>query len=673
MASLPSGVAGLDSGGWLALWVNSKDDAPDLSVTQGRTQGAITDYFRGMVQDDTSWQSASLTFFTNILHGFQDLGNFLTLITNAVTGAPGGLSDLTSFLNDRWNDLADAFEKAIDSIAGLKWLRDTLTGITNAVDSDVLTWVSDLLTAASNLDAAKVIGLLASAVIPGLDASKIISGQFATSMITGLQSWFDGIAGKAGAVVSDVVARLQHLATNGLFDATKLFGTLLASFIPGLDASKVTTGSFAQTMVNGLISDLGSILTGVKTGADGTGTGTSGTIADQIGQARDSLLGLLGLSQDALKSAIAAQTTLQEQEGEQNTGGGSSYSFVFSGVDGAALNSTDWTTGPTAGDVTIRGDSGYAGVKNGNGDGHYFASPNYQYATDGQSASFVLGDTQNGNYYSGVYIRCDSARATGAYCLAKAGEIRIGKFVRSGTSWTFQTPLTLQTSLSSVKQGARIEFRCSGNNYYVRVNGQQMLLATDASNTISIGTDYRYSMLTVQRATPFFTYDSYRIASFAMSDYASSGGGISLTNSWLVSRSSTTFVSITATYRDKFPSGFFTFSDYANGATVSDLGTGRITVAESGLYKVSTTFSGSASGYVVPHSVIYRNGNPVTGPIAPGVDYEILLAAGDTVQPGFFAVDYDVRSNGSTGSEVIKNRQIDGLAGYATFSGRRIV
>lgn len=295
----------------------------------------------------------------------------------------------------------------------------------------------------------------------------------------------------------------------------------------GISVADVT-GNFGMNRVADLVDNLGDMLTGVKTGADGTATGTTGTIGEQIDQAKESLLSLLGLSRDALKSAIAAQTTLQEQETEQNTGGGNSYSFTFSGADGAALNSTDWTTGPTAGDVTIRGDSGYAGVKNGNPDGYFFASPNYTYASDGQSASFVLGDTQNGNYYSGVYIRCDSGRTQGAYCLAKEGEIRIGKFTRSGTSWSFSTPLTLQTGLSAVKQGARIEIRCSGNNYFVRVNGRQILSATDAGNTISIGAAYRYSMFSVQRASPFFTYDSYRIAAFAMSDYTSAGAGFSM-------------------------------------------------------------------------------------------------------------------------------------------------
>ncbi|MFV8181870.1 hypothetical protein ACNQQN_24915 [Mycobacteroides chelonae] len=81
------------------------------------------------------------------------------------------------------------------------------------------------------------------------------------------------------------------------------------------------TGNFGMNRVADLVDNLGDMLTGVKTGADGTATGTTGTIGEQIDQAKESRLSPLGLSRDALKSAIAAQTTLQEQETEQTAVG----------------------------------------------------------------------------------------------------------------------------------------------------------------------------------------------------------------------------------------------------------------------------------------------------------------------------------------------------------------
>ncbi|SKR66352.1 Bacteriophage protein [Mycobacteroides abscessus subsp. abscessus] len=574
------------------------------------------------------------------------------------------VQDLVGQLQQFTDDIGEAFTQLAEKVGldRFKEFFDTVAGQVNAEIGDVQNRLT-AITADGKIDAAEILGLLGLGNIPLLPQTKVTDLPDLNAQLNQIRDIF------AGLVVTPINSTIQAVKdwfglSNNKTQKLTSGGTLNAGDV---------VGNFDMSRVNDLVSNLGNMLTGVKTGADGTTTGTTGTIADQINQAKDSLLSLLGLSQDALKSAIAAQTTLQEQETEQNTGGGNSYSFVFSGADGSALNSTDWTTGPTAGDITIRGDSGYAGVKNGNPDGYFFASPNYTYATDGQSASFVLGDTQNGNYYSGVYIRCDSGRTQGAYCLAKEGEIRIGKFTRSGSSWSFNTPLTLQTGLSAVKQGARIEIRCSGTNYFVRVNGRQILSATDAGNTINIGAAYRYSMFSVQRASPFFTYDSYRIAAFAMSDYTSAGAGFSMSNSWSIRRDSTADVTYGPYSSGAFPSGFFTFNDYTTDVTLDDLGTARIEIATTGLYRISTTYrSVTAKGTSVPYWVVYKNGTRITGAIPSGCPFEIPLVAGDVVQPGFIAVDYDVRSNGSTGSETVVSRSITALSGIATFDGRRI-
>lgn len=515
-----------------------------------------------------------------------------------------------------------------------------------------------------NLDAGKIIsGTFLDSLIPGLDVSKIVSGIFNVLRIPNLD---------AGKIISGTF--LDSLIPG--LDVSKIVSGVFNVFrIPNLSADKITSGQFGQNMITDLISDLGSMLTGVKTGADGTDTGTSGTLIDQINQAKDSLLGLLGLSRNALNSAIAAQVTLQEQENGQNTGdGGVKYNFIFSGADGAALNSGDWTTGATSGDVTIRGSSGYAGIKNGNGDGYYFASPNYDYATDGQSASFVLGDTDNGSGYSGIYIRCNATRTEGAYCLVKDGEARIGKFTRSGGSFSFASPLTTQTGQTAIKSGARIEFLCSGSNYFVYANGRLIISATDSGNTITVGATARKAMFTMQRWTYlFWTYDSYKIASFAMSDYAAGGGGISMANSWFVSRSSTTNATFSAISSGPFPASFFTFQNYANDVTVANLGTAQITIAQSGLYTICCTYrSVTAKGTSTPYYVLYVNGSRKTGAISPGQPFELLLNAGDTVQPGMIAIDYDIRSDGSTGSERVVARSITGCSGVASFSGRRV-
>ncbi|SHX06985.1 Uncharacterised protein [Mycobacteroides abscessus subsp. abscessus] len=655
-----------------------------LGDLAGRQRGPIEDMLKARVQNTTSLNNASDAIF----HGL-----------NAALGLP--LAILEALINRLFPglniDLDGGMEAFLNSLKEVPLLGDIVKWITGVADggiAELKLWFDNLKQFLAHIDfnsptfnplaaagifidmilapvgklATLIGGLLSGSVIPGLDASKIVSGQFAQDMIAGLGGVLNGINSMINQVIDIFRGVLVTPINQALQDVKDWWNALT-----GKTSNLTHDGNLGIDKVTSLVENLGNMLSGVKKGADGTTTGTSGTLSDQIDQAKDSLLGLLGLSKDALKSAIAAQTTLQEQETEQNTGGGNSYSFVFSGADGAALNSTDWTTGPNPGDITIRGDSGYAGVKNGNPDGYFFASPNYTYATDGQSASFVLGDTQNGNYYSGVYIRCDSGRTQGAYCLAKEGEIRIGKFTRSGSSWSFSAPLTLQTGLSAVKQGARVEIRCSGTNYFVRVNGRQVLSATDAGNTISIGAAYRYSMFSVQRASPFFTYDSYRVAAFAMSDYTSAGAGFSMSNSWSIRRDSTANVTYGPYSSGAFPSGFFTFNDYTTDVTLDDLGTARIEIATTGLYRINTTYrSVTAKGTSVPYWVVYKNGTRITGAIPSGCPFEIPLVAGDFVQPGFIAVDYDLRSNGSTGSETVVSRSITALSGIATFDGRRI-
>ncbi|SIA10696.1 phage tail family protein [Mycobacteroides abscessus] len=609
----------------------------------------LADVIRGSLQPsgDHGWQWIPVADKWPVPTGVKYVSQLLILDSGATAGT-------FRFSN------ASAWASNLLDLGLVKDLREMVDAIGGTVNSEAANIEARLqaITADGKITASEIVGLIQQAQVSGLAIMQtvinqildILNGNIVTpinSLVQGVKDWFGLNQNKT-----------QKLTSGG-----------------GLSTADVV-GTFDMSRVDDLVDNLGNILSGVKDGADGVGTGTTGAIGDRINQAKDSLLALLGLSQDALKSAIAAQTTLQEQETEQNTGDGNSYSFVFSGADGAALNATDWTTGPTPGDITIRGDSGYAGVKNGNPDGYYFASPNYTYATDGQSASFVLGNTQNGNYYSGVFIRCNADRTTGAYCLAKEGEVRVGKFTRSGTSWTFATPMTFQGGLSSVKQGARIEIRCSGDNFFVRVNGKPVTSATDVAGTIAAGPDYRYAMFCVQRATSWFTYDSYRIAAFAMSDYSPSGGSATLSNAWSLTRSSTSGFTYTdpITSAGQLPASFFTFTDYANGATITDLGRGAVTVDQAGLYKLATTCRPySAKGPVTPHWCLYRNDVQVTGAIGPGAEFEILLNAGDKIQPALIVVDYDVRSNGSTGSETVVSRTITQVFGVASFTGRKLI
>ena len=104
MAGMPNGAAGLDAGAWIAEWVATNN----LSGLAGRTQADIQAFYGAIVQGSQPWIDATQQFFQVILGGFQDLSTFLSLLVQAITGVPGALPGLTSFMAARWNQLADA-------------------------------------------------------------------------------------------------------------------------------------------------------------------------------------------------------------------------------------------------------------------------------------------------------------------------------------------------------------------------------------------------------------------------------------------------------------------------------------------------------------------------------------------------------------------------------------
>ncbi len=94
----------------------------------------------------------------------------------------------------------------------------------------------------------EVISNLIASMIPGLDASKILTGQFAQEMVTGLVSALSELGGDISKLLSDLWNNPWEVISN-----------LIASMIPGLDASKILSGQFAQDMVTGLVANLNNL------------------------------------------------------------------------------------------------------------------------------------------------------------------------------------------------------------------------------------------------------------------------------------------------------------------------------------------------------------------------------------------------------------------------------
>jgi hypothetical protein len=117
-------------------------------------------------------------------------------------------------------------------------------------------------------------GTFLSSLIPGLDATKIVSGilsptaipNITKAMSTDLQGVIDNIfqSTQGGSSTGNTVASVKTSLLN--IPGVNIVSTLLANVIPGLDATKITTGVFPQSMVN-----ITSIAAGIVTGVLGAG------------------------------------------------------------------------------------------------------------------------------------------------------------------------------------------------------------------------------------------------------------------------------------------------------------------------------------------------------------------------------------------------------------------
>lgn len=660
------------------------EDAVREIPVVGDMIGDLWDAIRGEYEGDNETLLGVQAFFALVRRVLQLAGGL---------GGGGGLPTLGE-IEDGWD-------------AGVKTLRDRLTGIVEATDTDVDDWVLGLLTGDSDLDAANLVGTIAATLIPGLDASKITAGVLnvlrvpdldAGKIISGALDILripsldaskigSGTLGTgripdldAGKIITGVlnVLRVPDLdagkVTSGTLgtgripdlDATKIVsGLIAAGRIPDLDATKIVSGTFPQSRIASLVSDLAakagaSDLTNLAANINALGTGSAAG-SGPIATAWDTISNLFGTAAAAQAAAMAAQQQLQDIQNETSdpTFSGFAWSTIFSGGDGNPLPSGDWT----ASGLTIRGDNGYVGVQAGSSDGTYRALTTAQFLSDTQSASIVLGSRASlgDSYQTGVYVRCDASMTTGAYCHVNRSTITIGKFTRSGTTWTF----TGWTSVSRTQnQGDIVRLKTTGDNYYVLVNGVTVISYTDTGATVPKGASYRRAGITCRRDTSgFFTDDSFRIASFAMADWQPAGATVT-TPAWRLRRGSASFasLSISAGGSAAVPASFFTVNDLTVSVTVSNLGVGTVTISEDGWYELSFTAAALAAAsngdpYVPCLWGVYVDSTLIQGPIHSGGVATVYLTAGQVVSPRAIAAWPAVKAATSTGSSAITRQQ----------------
>ncbi|WP_280835730.1 hypothetical protein [Mycolicibacterium frederiksbergense] len=186
-------------------------------------------------------------------------------LIEAITGVEDG--DL--------NDLGTFFLNVRNFLASINFLDPAFNPIT------AVTQFVNLMLLPLNIFANLVGGLLNGAWIPGLDASKIVTGLFSIGRINGLQVKLDdldttiaaipgaqglidkicnalGVSG-TGHTVTDVYNALFHIP------GPNIGSPIGAINVPGIDASKIISGSIAQTFLN-IVSIPGSIVAGLLSG-----------------------------------------------------------------------------------------------------------------------------------------------------------------------------------------------------------------------------------------------------------------------------------------------------------------------------------------------------------------------------------------------------------------------
>ncbi|EAS0269351.1 hypothetical protein E7939_21910 [Salmonella enterica] len=414
------------------------------------------------------------------------------------------------------------------------------------------------------------------------------------------------------------------------------------------------------------------IATNINNAVNGGSASGGGLIAGVF----DAVSNIFGTADSAQKIAIAAQQQIQDLQNETSNPdfNGFAWSTIFSGSDGTPLSSTDWAG---SSQIVIRGDSGYAGVAEGSADGHYYKVSQYEFASDTQSASVVLGSRTADTLWTSVEVRCDAGMTQGAFVRANRTTIQLGRFTRSGSTWTW----TVWTSQSRTNnQGDILRIRTSGDNYYVLVNGTTVISWTDSGASVSKGAGFRRAGFTEEKSTNIFgsAIASYRLASFAMADWLPAGGGVT-TPAWRLRRGAGAAVSLSLAGGETavLPAGFYTVNDVSSAVTVTNLGTGQITITETGWYAISATavqrndITTSADAWAPSPWVLYVDGVAMVGPILSGVVSEVYLAAGQVVRPGISAA-WPSSSGGSSGTTARSTITHVSGSPAAAFTGRKI-
>lgn len=300
---------------------------------------------------------ADLVGVLNAIPGVKLVGSVASSLLSGILG--GGLIpglDASKIISGQFpQSIITGLTSLLNAFPGGNIVGSILASVIPGLDASKITSgsfpqsiVSGLTGLLNAFPGGNIVGTLLSSVIPGLDASKITTGQFGTSMISGL---FD----TGGKIITGLLSVPTSVIT-GLFQSG---GAILNSLIPGLDASKITSGNFPQTIVSGLtgvVSDLGA---GIQNAVNGiVNSLTGGTGATWL---QSDANAALESQAAAITAAAAAVAELQAQNGG-NDSGGITVSVDFSTYPDSAELPSNFTTTYIGGSS---GTYGTMGITNG--------------------------------------------------------------------------------------------------------------------------------------------------------------------------------------------------------------------------------------------------------------------------------------------------------------------
>lgn len=378
-------------------------------------------------------------------------------------------------------------------VDGLRDALDEIGGVVGATVTDIRTRLA-AITADGKIDAAELenlanIGEIAVGKIGGL-----VEQLAAYALKSAVQTFMDTVGGTIGASMTDVFNRLSKLSATGQINgATGIAGAI----------SEAQTGVTAvrDAFVNGMVGLLG-----------GGGSGFTNT------DAQNQTTQLAVLAQQAAAAAAAIQAQYQRNQVAAPSGL-MTYITTFGGSDGSSLPAE--FTGP---DLKIRTANGYCGIDASKGDGTYYVTCNKATTTDDVQTTVVIGDAGGLNSIATYTLfSSDSTNSTGAYLAVNGNSVQVGKYTRSGATFTFSAPFMSWSG--PLGQGIAVTTYRKTNNWVLDVGGD--VKATATNSTVTTGASNRYGGgIVMMRKTSSggwfsgsYQYDSMRLASVFLGDF----------------------------------------------------------------------------------------------------------------------------------------------------------